>query len=369
MLTSKSGVTCHASALLREFGKVAVTGVGYANANEPPEKDVYGGPMPIGSMRVDCLSGALICCDGTVLGKGAIVTLDGNTGNVFQGHMPVVYGPVDAAFNTVMRWANQFKEIEVLGEAFEAADLTRLVKHGADGIGTLATEYMVTELQELAALQRFILSDSEVERKECMDIILPQHCELVLKAIQANRSKPICIRLLYPSLQHFMPENFFVSDTHPKLKDPKSALKVSEELQELNPLLGCKGGRLSILYPELTAMQTKAIIGAACRAHHEGIYVKPIILIPFISSDHELAEIIPIIKQAACEVIAEDGMGNLEYGIGVQFEVPRACMKAREIASVNGVELVSISTKQLTEMTFGFSKDDSLKLRVRSMSI
>jgi pyruvate,orthophosphate dikinase len=262
LLTMKSGATCHASALLREMGKVAITAVGYDDDAPAADNDMYSIPAHQGCMKIDFKQQALVSCYGSTFGKGAVLTLDGNTGNVYNARLPLIDSAANAALRTVMRWANQNKRMDVYSDVFESADIPRAINNGTDGIGLLATEYMFSTFDELNALQRFILSESAGERQECMNFMLPLQTGHILKAFQLMRHRPVFIRLLYPSLQYFMPENCFVSDTHPKLTvNPKKVLKISEELQELNPLLGCKGGRLSILYPELTAMQTKAILG------------------------------------------------------------------------------------------------------------
>jgi pyruvate,orthophosphate dikinase len=258
----RSGVTCHAAALLREMGKVAVVGVGYGSPTETTEADGYQTSQPRGCMTLDAEHSTLTCCSGRVLSRGDTITLDGTSGIVYDSKVPIVHHKADDAFKTLLHWADQHKRMEVLASAADDADIKSAYESNVDGIGILATEYMFTSFNELPALQRFIMSDAVADRAACMAEILPVHTEHVLQALRTMRNRPVQFRLLYPSLHHFMPENCFVPDTNPKLPaDPKLVLKIAEELQEFNPLLGCKGSRLSILYPELTTMQVKAILG------------------------------------------------------------------------------------------------------------
>eukprot|EP01036_Dinobryon_divergens_P024279 gene24279-32714_t len=378
VLTIHGGVTSHAAVVMRGMGKPAVTGANRMSvrvvASSTGEKDESaqvaaadktatvgaagkseGAPSPTGFVME--LVGMRSNGNTAILRKGDVVTIDGSSGKVYFGEVPTVIAGRDANYQTVLKWADKYKRMQVLVNAETFDD-------GAEGVGLVRTEHMFFEKTRLDLFRQMILSATTEDRCACLMKMLPMQ-------------QQVTVRLLDPPLHEFLPkrnqttlESFTYEE---ELLELSARLGISLDecvsrisaLTESNPMLGFRGCRLSVVYPEITEMQTRAIFGAALDCMKEGITVSPQIMIPLVCSDHEVSYIVPIIRNAyalVCEqyssVYGDQGY-HLNYSIGCMLEVPRAFLRAERIAAEKHIDFVSIGTNDLTQMVFGFSRDDT----------
>ncbi len=340
ILTARGGATSHAAVVSRGMGKPCVVG---AEALQIDEEN-----------RTVTVVGE----DGSrVLREGEVITIDGNTGRVYQGEARLIPPEMFGAFDTLLSWADEVRKLRVRANADTPEDAARARAFGAEGIGLARTEHMFFEGERIYAMQEMILADTEEERRAALARLLPYQKEDFKGLFRAMDGYPVTIRTLDPPLHEFLP------------KDPESQQALSrklgvpvekirsrvEALLELNPMLGFRGCRLGILYPEITEMQARAIFEAACEVAREGVQVYPEVMVPLVSTEGELRNQRDRIEAVAREVFDAYGV-EVPYKIGTMIEIPRAALTADEIAGT--AEFFSFGTNDLTQTTFGFSRDD-----------
>ncbi|MBI3934554.1 MAG: pyruvate, phosphate dikinase [Acidobacteria bacterium] len=348
ILTSRGGMTSHAAVVARGMGKCCVAGAGAIHVDDKNER------MTIGKL---------------VLKESDWVSLDGSTGRVIQGQVPTTEpDPTSGEFAKFMGWADEFRKLGVRANADIPRDAAVARRFGAQGIGLCRTEHMFFAADRIRHMQAMILADNEKDRRKALAKLLPMQRKDFIGLFRVMEGLPVIIRLLDPPLHEFLPkrEELMVEIALLRQKNPKSkAIKQKEkllarveQLHELNPMLGLRGCRLGIVHPEISEMQARAIIEAACQVAKEGKSVIPEIMIPLVGSRKEFALQKEIVNRVAGEVFAKKGM-KVRYMVGTMIELPRAALVADEIAKE--AEFFSFGTNDLTQTTFGFSRDDSGK--------
>ena len=346
VLTSRGGMTSHAAVVARGMGKPAVAGCE--------------------SIKVDFENEQFVAPDGTVVKKGEYITIDGGDGSVYLGQVPTIDPELDDDFELLMSWADEIRTLQVRTNADTPEDARKAIEYGAEGIGLTRTEHMFFDEERLPIVQRMILADTAEARKEALDKLLPMQKADFKEILKVMGERPVTIRLLDPPLHEFLPDynELLVEVTELKAKggdasvieEKEALLKAIEGLHEMNPMLGHRGCRLGMTYPEIPEMQARAIFEAATELVKEGINVQPEIMIPLVSDVNELKTIKEVVVKTADEVIAAAGV-DLKYTVGTMIELPRACVTADEIAQE--AEFFSFGTNDLTQTTFGFSRDDA----------
>jgi len=340
ILTARGGMTSHAAVVARGMGKCCVAGCESIKVNEQSKKFVV---------------------DGRTFNEGDYISLDGSTGNVYEGIIETHEPELSGHFGKLMAWADEIRRLKVRTNADTPRDAAQAVKFGAEGIGLCRTEHMFFDESRIPAVREMIIADSLEQRKAALEKILPMQREDFIGIFEAMGDRPVTIRLLDPPLHEFLPQS------QEDIKKLASDMKIDydklrarvEELKEFNPMLGHRGCRLVITYPEIAEMQTRAIIEAAIHVKKsKGIDVKPEIMIPLIGDVKELAYIKNIVVKVADDIIEESGV-ELKYLYGTMIEIPRATLVADEIAKE--AEFFSFGTNDLTQMTYGFSRDDAGK--------
>ncbi|MBI2820365.1 MAG: pyruvate, phosphate dikinase [Acidobacteria bacterium] len=348
ILTSRGGMTSHAAVVARGMGKCCVAGAGAIHVDDK------NGRMTINKL---------------VLKEGDWVSLDGSTGRVIQGQVPTMEpDPSSGEFAKFMSWADEFRKLGVRANADIPRDAAVARRFGAQGIGLCRTEHMFFAADRIRHMQAMILADNEKDRRKALAKLLPMQRKDFVGLFRVMEGLPVIIRLLDPPLHEFLPkrEELMVEIALLKQNNPRSkALKPKEkllarveQLHELNPMLGLRGCRLGIVHPEISEMQARAIIEAACQVAKEGKSVIPEIMIPLVGSRKELALQKEIVNRVADEVFSKKGM-KVRYMVGTMIELPRAALVADEIAKE--AEFFSFGTNDLTQTTYGFSRDDSGK--------
>ncbi len=351
ILTKTGGMTSHAALVARSLGKTCVVGC------HEIELDYQKGEMHIGNK---------------VFREGDMLSLDGTTGEVFEGSIAtrpseviqVLEGTLDKEkslkfhlYEKIMEWADKFRVLGVRTNADTPEDSRRARAFGAEGIGLCRTEHMFFEKERIPLFRKMIMADTEEERKEALSQLLPYQRQDFIGIFKAMDGFPVTIRLLDPPLHEFLPHSDQeVEETAKVLGISADKIRAKAEmLREANPMLGHRGCRLSITYPEICHMQARAILEAACEVHKEGVKVHPEIMIPLVGIGKEFEFLRQEIVAVAQKVFEEKGI-EISYLIGTMIEIPRACLVAHEIAQ--GAEFFSFGTNDLTQMTFGFSRDD-----------
>ncbi len=336
ILTQRGGMTSHAAVVARGIGKCAVVGCS--------------------DLIVDEENNVIKVKDITIK-PGDWITLDGNTGEVYLGQLPLVEPDLSGNFETIMTWAKEIKKLGVRTNADTPKDSSVARAFGAEGIGLCRTEHMFFEGDRITAVREMILASTKEEREKALNKILPMQKEDFYKIFKVMEGLPVTIRLLDPPLHEFLPKEDEEIEAVAKQLGVSSEI-VKEKVQnlmEVNPMLGHRGCRLLLTYPEITEMQTKAIILAAVDAIKEGLKVKPQIMVPLVGHFEELKRVRETIDKVAKQIMEETGV-NVEYKVGTMIEVPRAALTADEIARY--ADFFSFGTNDLTQMTFGFSRDD-----------
>jgi pyruvate,orthophosphate dikinase len=295
---------------------------------------------------------------GNVYKEGDWISLDGSTGNVYAGQIATKNPELTGDFATLMAWADEFRTLGIRTNADSPKDAEVARSFGAEGIGLCRTEHMFFEEGRIFAFRRMIVANNEEQRKDALKEILPMQRQDFEGIFKAMNGLPVTIRLLDPPLHEFVPQD------EGEIKELAEAVGISvselkariDNLHELNPMLGHRGCRLAVSYPEIAIMQTTAIIEAAINVTKEGLNVVPEIMIPLVSESKELKFVKNVIKTTADKIIAESGV-NVEYKIGTMIEIPRACLTADEIAK--DADFFSFGTNDLTQMTYGLSRDDA----------
>ncbi|MGL4483333.1 MAG: pyruvate, phosphate dikinase, partial [Anaerovoracaceae bacterium] len=338
ILTARGGMTSHAAVVARGMGKCCVAGCADIQVSEENK-----------TMTVA----------GKVLNEGDYISIDGSTGAVYEGKLATVDPELSEDFLTIMTWADEFRTMKVRANADNPADARQAVEFGAEGIGLCRTEHMFFEEGRIANVRRMILSETEEERRAALELLLPYQKEDFKGIYEAMEERPVTIRLLDPPLHEFLPHTEEeIKSLSEQINVPfeKLAKKV-ESLHEFNPMLGHRGCRLAITYPEIAEMQAKAIITAAIEVKKEkGLKIIPEIMIPLVGFAKELAFVKKVVVDTVEKCIKESGI-EIDYMVGTMIEIPRAAITADEIAEE--AEFFSFGTNDLTQMAFGFSRDDT----------
>ncbi|MEA2174833.1 MAG: pyruvate, orthophosphate dikinase [Blastocatellia bacterium] len=314
--------------------------------------------------------------DGTVVTKGEWITVDGSTGRIFLGQIPTVQPKLEPDFNELMTWADEFRRLRVHANADTPADAQMARDFGAEGVGLCRTEHMFFGDERLAAMRLMILADGLGAREKALEKLLPLQRRDFAGIFEAMAGLPVTIRLLDPPLHEFLPKQEELMDELAELKmalqhaasiremdglldridEKRRLLRQVERLREANPMLGHRGCRVGLTYPEVTRMQVRAIFEAACQVQGEGKVVKPEIMVPLVSTAEELRHQSELIREVARAVMGEHGM-TIDYAVGTMIELPRAALTADKIAAY--ADFFSFGTNDLTQTTFGLSRDDS----------
>ena len=341
ILTVRGGMTSHAAVVARGMGKCCVSGCGEIAMDEENKKFTLAGKTYV---------------------EGDYISIDGSTGKIYDGIIPTVEATVSGNFGTIMGWADEFRTLKVRTNADTPADAKKARELGAEGIGLCRTEHMFFEANRIAAFREMICSDTAEEREVALEKILPYQQGDFEKIYEALEGTPVCIRFLDPPLHEFVPttedEIALLANTQGKTVEQIKAIIAS--LHEFNPMMGHRGCRLAVTYPEIAKMQTKAVIRAAInvqKAHPEWKMV-PEIMIPLVGEVKELKFVKKVVVETADAEIAAAGV-ELDYEVGTMIEIPRACLTADEIAQ--NADFFCFGTNDLTQMTFGFSRDDAGK--------
>lgn len=343
VLTLRGGMTSHAAVVAKGMGKPCVAGCE--------------------DLTIDLKNETLTTKDGKVYKKNEIISMDGSTGEIMEGEIKTVEPKMDDDFNTFFAWVDEIREMEVRANADTPKDVENALKYGAKGVGLCRTEHMFMDPNRLPWVQKMIIAKNKEEREEALNHLLPMQQEDFYNMFKALGEFPMTIRLLDPPLHEFLPSKDELIEKvatkkakNEDFKADEKMLGIVENLSESNPMMGLRGCRLGLLYPEINEMQVKAIIQAAIDAKKEGVNVKPEIMVPLVGTVNELKEARKIIEQTANEVMQKNGV-KIEYKVGTMIEIPRAALTADEIALE--AEFFSFGTNDLTQMTFGFSRDDA----------
>ena len=342
ILTARGGMTSHAAVVARGMGKCCVAGCSEAKVDE---------------------AGKTVTFDsGATYKEGDVISIDGSTGSVYDGAIKTVEPDVSGDFATLMKWADEIRTLKVRTNADNPRDAKQAVDFGCEGIGLCRTEHMFFDEERIPAIRRMIVADTEEERKAALDIIRPFQQSDFEEMYKVLEERPMTVRLLDPPLHEFLPQ------TEADIRELANTMGMSyeklqgivDELHEMNPMLGTRGCRLAVLYPEIAVMQTEAIIGAAIAVKKEcGFDIVPEIMIPLVGEVKELNFVKERVVETADRMIAESGV-EMRYMVGTMIEIPRAALTADEIAEE--AEFFSFGTNDLTQMTLGFSRDDTGKL-------
>ena len=342
ILTARGGMTSHAAVVARGMGRAAVVGCGELRINETAKT------MTVGD---------------AVYREGDNLSLDGSTGHVYGELIPTVEATVSGDFATLMKWADAARVMKVRANADNPRDTKHAMDFGAEGIGLCRTEHMFFEADRIAAVREMILADNVEQREKALAKILPMQQGDFEAMYRALEGRPMTIRYLDPPLHEFLPQKSMTQEVEALASQlGTTSQKINEKidaLHEFNPMMGHRGCRLPVTYPEIAAMQTRAVIQAALTVKKEtGIDIEPEIMIPLVCEVKELAFVKKVVVDTIEKIFAEQG-ATLKYQIGTMIEIPRACLTADEIA--REAEFFSFGTNDLTQMTFGFSRDDAGK--------
>jgi len=337
ILTSLGGMTSHAAVVARGMGKCGITGCA--------------------DISVDYKKQEFLTSSQIVVSKGELITLDGSSGEVMLGDIEKIQAQSDEDFQTILAWADKYRRLRVRANAETPEDVRKARELGAEGIGLCRTEHMFFEEERIKVIRSMILAKTEKEREYFLDSLFKFQKSDMRKIFEIMDGLPVTIRLIDPPLHEFLPqEDADIQALAKSLHQKEPALrKEIANLREANPMLGFRGCRLSIVYPGITQMQVKAILSAAVECKQDGIKVFPEIMIPLVSTAQELKVILSTMEESAKEVFRLM-KNSIDYQFGTMMEVPRACVQARTIAPV--VRFMSFGTNDLTQMTFGFSRDD-----------
>ena len=340
ILTARGGMTSHAAVVARGMGTCCVSGCNELKVNEEEKKFEL---------------------NGTTYREGDYISLDGSTGTIYEGDIPTVEAEISGNFGCIMRWADQYRKMQVRTNADTPADAENAVRLGAEGIGLCRTEHMFFDAERIPKFRRMILSDTVEQREAALAELLPYQREDFIGMYKALRGRPMTIRFLDPPLHEFLPK------TEAEMRELAESMGLTyenvkahcEAMHEFNPMMGLRGCRLSVIYPEISRMQTRAVIEAAISVKKEMNYdIVPEIMVPLIGDRKELLFVKNIIVETAEKVMKEQGY-FINYKVGTMIEIPRAALTADEVAKE--ADFFSFGTNDLTQMTFGFSRDDAGK--------
>ena len=336
ILTARGGMTSHAAVVARGMGKCCVSGAG--------------------AIVVDYKS-RTVTIDGVVLKEGDYISLNGSTGEVYEGEVKTQPADITGDFAELMNLCNKYSRMVVRTNADTPHDAEVAKRFGAVGIGLCRTEHMFFDNDKIKAMREMILADNKEEREVALAKLLPLQKKDFYGILKCMDGMPVNIRLLDPPLHEFVPHDLkgqqaMAEEMHKPLEFIQQRVA---SLHEVNPMLGLRGCRLGITYPEITAMQTKAVLGAALQLKKEGFNPKPEIMVPLVGTDKELQSQQTVIRKAAKELFEEEG-DSIDFRLGTMIEIPRAALIADKIAKY--ADYFSFGTNDLTQMTFGYSRDD-----------
>ncbi len=341
ILTVRGGMTSHAAVVARGMGTCCVSGCGDINMDEANKKFTLAGKT---------------------FAEGSEISIDGTTGNIYEGIIPTVAATIAGEFGRIMAWADKFRKLQVRTNADTPADAKKARELGAEGIGLCRTEHMFFEEDRIAAFREMICSDTVEERETALEKILPYQQGDFEKLYEALEGNPVTIRFLDPPLHEFVPteEADIEKLANAQGKSVETIKNIIASLHEFNPMMGHRGCRLAVTYPEIAKMQTKAVIRAAInvKKNHPDWNLVPEIMIPLIGEIKELKYVKNMVVATADAEIAAAG-ADLKYEVGTMIEIPRAALTADEIAKE--AEFFCFGTNDLTQMTYGFSRDDAGK--------
>ena len=341
ILTVRGGMTSHAAVVARGMGTCCVSGCGDIRMDEENRCFELGGKT---------------------FREGDFISIDGSTGKIYEGVIPTVDATITGEFGKLMSWADEFRRLRVRTNADSPEDAARAVELGAEGVGLTRTEHMFFDADRIAAFREMICSDTVEERVAALSRIEPMQQKDFEGIYEVMKDLPVTIRFLDPPLHEFLPteEADIKALAEAKGKSVEDIKALISSLHEFNPMMGHRGCRLAVTYPEIAEMQTTAVIKAAIEVNrrHRGYRIKPEIMIPLVGDVKEFRYVKNIVKTTADRIIRESGE-ELEYFIGTMIEIPRAALTADEIAKE--ADFFSFGTNDLTQMTFGFSRDDAGK--------
>ncbi len=341
ILTVRGGMTSHAAVVARGMGTCCVSGCGDIAMDEENKKFTLGGKT---------------------FHEGDFISIDGSTGKIYDGIIPTVDATISGYFGRIMGWADKYRRLRVRTNADTPRDAKKARELGAEGIGLCRTEHMFFEADRIAAFREMICSDTVEERKAALAKILPYQQGDFEQLYEALEGMPVTIRFLDPPLHEFVPntESEIALLAKTQGKTVEQIKNIIASLHEFNPMMGHRGCRLAVTFPEIAAMQTRAVIKAALNvnAAHPEWHIVPEIMIPLVGEVKELKYVKDVVVEVADKLIAEAG-SSMKYKVGTMIEIPRAALTADEIAKE--AEFFSFGTNDLTQMTFGFSRDDAGK--------
>ncbi|WP_280770296.1 pyruvate, phosphate dikinase [Salipaludibacillus daqingensis] len=345
VVTSRGGMTSHAAVVARGMGKACICGC------EGLKIDLKNKEFRVGDTVVRYLD---------------TITIDGGTGEIMLGEIPMIAPELSKEFQILLSWADDERTLGVRANADNPEDAAKALEFGAGGIGLCRTEHMFMDSKRIPIVQQMILAESFEERMVALDQLLPMQQSDFTKILEVMKGHPVTIRLLDPPLHEFLPdkEELIVDVTKlqitdpgsPELKEKEFLLRKVRQLDEFNPMLGHRGCRLGMVYPEIYTMQAKAIFYAASDLKSKGINVNPEVMIPLVGDVNELKAMRQVVVEAAKEVVEETGH-EIDYTVGTMIEIPRAALTADKIAEE--ADFFSFGTNDLTQTTFGFSRDDA----------
>ena len=340
ILTVRGGMTSHAAVVARGMGTACVSGCGEININEAAKVFSLGG---------------------STVKEGDYISLDGSTGNIYVGDIPTVEAIISGNFDRIMKWADEIRTLKVRTNADTPEDAANAVKFGAEGIGLCRTEHMFFEGDRIHKIRKMILSKTVEAREAALNELIPFQKADFKGIYEVMEGRPVTIRFLDPPLHEFVPTHeddiaALAADMNLTVAEVKA---VCDSLHEFNPMMGHRGCRLAVTYPEIARMQTRAVMEAAIEVSKEkGFKIVPEIMIPLIGEKRELKFVKDFVVETA-ELVKKEMNSDIEYHIGTMIEIPRAALLANEIAEE--AEFFSFGTNDLTQMTFGFSRDDAGK--------
>lgn len=340
VLTARGGMTSHAAVVARGMGKCCVAGCS--------------------EIKVDEYNKEIRTINDVVIKEGEYISIDGSTGFVYLGEIDKTSTELSGNFQELMNWVDEYRSMNVRTNADNPRDAATAVKFGAEGIGLCRTEHMFFEEDRIPAVREMILSNTEEQRLISLEKLLPMQIDDFVKIFEVMEGRPVNIRLLDPPLHEFLPSDDETIEELAKSMniETNDIKKRILDLEEFNPMLGHRGCRLAITYPEIYQMQAKAIIEAAIKVTKEGVKVSPEIMIPLVGEVKELKNIRELVIKTVENTIKEEGL-KIDYTVGTMIEIPRACLTADEIAKE--ADFFSFGTNDLTQMTFGYSRDDAGK--------
>lgn len=345
IVTSRGGMTSHAAVVARGMGKACIAGCEAININ---------------------LQKKYFNVDEITVKEGDIITIDGSTGEIMLGNIPMIEPELSKEFQRLLSWADEIRKLGVRANADQKIDAEQALQFGAEGIGLCRTEHMFMEGERNEIVQRMILSDNDEDRKKALDELLPMQQEDFEELFMTMNRLPVTIRLLDPPLHEFLPNKEDLrkrtlkmeatENNNHKIKELKQMIRQIEQLEEFNPMLGHRGCRLGITYPEIYEMQAKAIFYATVNVKKQGIEIIPEIMIPLVVDERELQILREKIEEIA-KNIKQETKTSFNYMVGTMIELPRAALTADQIA--RQADFFSFGTNDLTQTTFGFSRDDA----------